>query len=319
MVGGGVGLAVEIPSAAVLPSIVIRIDRGDSLGTIADALKDANIIRSTGSFKLYSFLTGAAHRFKPGIYTFTGRERLTQVARALVRGPQPVVIIIPEGLTLKDIDGRLTEVGIIRAGDLIRYNTTATVGQLSHDYSFLIGQKSLEGFLFPDTYRIMPGTPPADVVRLILDTFSAKAYPLLSNRSDWYRILTLASLLEKEVSNPKDQALVADVLQRRLKLGMLLQVDATVIYAKCFGAYVSCADRHLAKADFNIDSPYNTYRYRGLPPGPIGNPGRSAIQAVLQPQKNSYLYYLSDSVTKRIIFSKTFKDHDDNRATYVRR
>ena len=280
----------------------VRVDRGDSLTSIAQHLKSAGIIRSTGLFKIYSFITGAAHRFRPGIYSFTGQESLSKIVSALTTGPGLVEVVIPEGLTLKDIDAKLHQLGITKKGDLINYHADT----------------SLEGFLFPDTYKFTPGTEVAVIVKTMRDNFDSKTKTLLSNKSDWYKILTLASLLEKEVSMPQDQLLVADVLQRRLKIGMPLQVDATITYLKCDGEYFVCNDRQLTKADFKIDSPYNTYLNKGLPPTPIANPGVAAINAILHPKKNPYLFYLTDPKTKKTIFSKTFEDHDDKRAKYLR-
>ena len=280
----------------------VRVDRGDSLTNIAQHLKSAGIIRSTGLFKIYSFVTGAAHRFRPGIYSFTGQESLSKIIGTLTTGPGLVEVVIPEGLTLKDIDAKLYQLGITKKGDLVNYRSAA----------------SLEGFLFPDTYKFTPGTEIAVIVKTMRDNFDGKTKTLLSNRSDWYTILTLASLLEKEVPTLQDQLLVADILQRRLKMGMPLQVDATITYLKCDGEYFVCGDRQLTKADFKIDSPYNTYLNKGLPPTPIANPGVAAISAVLHPKKNSYLFYLTDPKTKKTIFSKDFDGHVDNKFKYLK-
>ena len=290
----------------------VRIDRGDSLTAIASHLKETGLIRSTSLFKIYSLITGAAHRFKPGIYSFYGNEGLARIITTLMKGPSLVEVVVTEGLTLKDIDHKLSELAVIKKGELINYFLKGD------DYWFLKDRSSLEGFLFPDTYKFSPGTDVGLVVKTMIDNFDAKAAPLLSKKNDWYNILILASLLEKEVSLSQDRLLVADILQRRLKIGMPLQVDATVTYLKCDGEYLFCNNRQLIKSDFKIDSPYNSYLYKGLPPSPIANPGLAAISAVLNPKKNSYLFYLTDPRTKKTVFSKTFDDHDDQRAKHLR-
>lgn len=296
---------------------IFRIDRGDSLIDISQRLKETGLIRSTSFFKFYTFLVGAAHRFQPGVYQLEKNDNLTKIVRTLMIGPQPVDVVIPEGATFQDIDFILSEVGIIKRGELTEFSNSSKIEDLKKEFWFARDKKNMEGFLFPDTYRFMPGTDPTMVVKAILDNFNKRATPLLSKAKDWYSIVILASLLEKEIPLNNDRMLVAGILQKRLKLGMLLQVDATVAYAKCNGSYLSCENRQLAKSDFNIDSDYNTYKYKGYPPTPISNPGVNAIKAALNPKKSAYLFYLSDPKTKRTIYSETLEEHNENRFKYL--
>lgn len=297
---------------------LFRIDRGDSLTDISLRLKEAGLIRSTGFFKIYTFITGAAHRFQPGVYQFEKNDSLIKIVRALTAGQLPVDILIPEGTTLQDIDFKLSESGVIKRGDLVKFSLSPEMDDLRKEFWFIRDKKTVEGFLFPDTYRFMPGTDPAVIMKTILDNFNQKVPPLLSKVKDWYNIIILASLLEEEVPLKNDRVLVAGILQKRLALGMPLQIDATISYLKCEEGHLSCENRQLTKADFNIDSGYNTYMYKGLPPAPISNPGVEAIKAALNPKKSSYLFYLSDPKTRRTIFSTTFDEHNENRFKYLK-
>lgn len=297
---------------------IFRIDRGDSLTDISQRLKETGLIRSTGFFKLYTFIIGAAHRFQPGVYQLEKNGSLTKIVRALIIGPQPVDVIISEGASLQDIDFKLSEAGIIRRGDLVKFSLSPEMNELKKGFWFTRDKKMIEGFLFPDTYRFMPGADPSIIMKTFLDNFSGKAIPLLSKAKDWYNIVILASLLEREVPLNNDRMLVAGIVRKRLALGMPLQIDATIFYIKCEEGHLSCKNRQLTKSDFNIDSDYNTYTRKGLPPAPISNPGVEAIKAALNPKKSSYLFYLSDSKTQRTIYSRTFEEHDENRSKYLR-
>ena len=134
---------------------------------------------------------------------------------------------------------------------------------------------------------------------------------------DFYQILTAASLLEKEAPSFKDRRLISGILYKRLKAGIGLQVDATLTYAKCGGAFLTCDDPKVYRGDTSYSSSYNTYLYKGLPPGPISNPGLEAIRAALEPLESGYWYYLSDPKTKKTIFSRTLEEHNENRAKYL--
>ena len=160
------------------------------------------------------------------------------------------------------------------------------------------------------------------MVEKILNNFKIKVLPLIQETSraidkndKMPRILILASYLEKEVIDDNDREIVAGIFEKRLKAGMPLQIDATVIYAKCFGKFLNCPA--LQKSDYAIDSPYNTYRYSGLTPTSVANPSVESIKAVLNKKSSPYWYYLSDPKTKKTIFSEDFNEHNRNRAKYL--
>ncbi len=177
-----------------------------------------------------------------------------------------------------------------------------------------------EGYLFPDTYRFYVGSDPQLVVQTLLDTFERKAAPILAKQPGAIeKNVIIASLLEKEVTSTEDRRIVAGILKKRLEAGMPLQVDATVCYAKKLisDAIPGAPCYPLEPLDFKIDSPYNTYLYKGLPPGPIGNPGLDALTATVQAQASPYWFYLTDPATKRTIFSTTLAEHNVARKRYL--
>ena len=186
---------------------------------------------------------------------------------------------------------------------------------LLEKHLFLNSAKNLEGFLMPDTYKFFQSSSPETVAEVFLDNFQKKTEPLWSNQNDIYRTIIIASLVEKEVPLPDDKRIVAGIIFKRLSVGMPLQIDASVVYGVCQGKFLDCSP--LTAADFKRDFPYNTYLYKGLPPGPIANPSLESIKVVLSPQKSSYWYYLSDPSTKKTVFSKTLEEHGENRARYL--
>jgi len=279
----------KIETTLVIPS-------GYSLKEISHLLYQKNLIRSPFAFRWYAILSGSAWRLQAGGYFIQSSMSIPQIIGLLTTGPKEVELSISEGKTLVDIDALLAEFKIIQKGELVDYQWQ----WLKNSYEFLIAAKSLEGFLFPDTYRFYPASAVDVVMKKFLDNFTAKAWPLLKDCQisidhchglNAYQILIMASLIEKEVPFDDDRFLVSGVLHRRLKIGMPLQVDAAP----------------------------NTYKYYGLPPQPIANPGLMAIKAALNPKPSSYLYYLSDPKTKKTIFSKTLEEHNKNRWLYLQK
>jgi len=246
------------------------------------------------------------------------------------------VVTIPEGITAEEIDALLAA----------RHITT------SGSFAALVKSEKKEGYLFPDTYRFFTDSDPHLVLKTLLDTFDKKAAPLFEvsttqgtttmPRGSIKENIIIASILEREVPEFNDRQIVAGILKKRLAAGMALQVDATVCYAKKLAEDAAAATREkvaaaaspseilkqkqtektfscypLTPLDFKIDSPYNTYLYTSLPPGPIGNPGVDALRATVQAQQSPYWYYLTDPATGRTIFSKTIKEQNEARARYL--
>ena len=289
---------------------VVHIEQGSGLAEIAGKLLEDGLIRSGVMFKLYAFIFGKAHLLKPGTYDLNTGMGMGEIILILVQGPsREVSITIPEGSNKWDIDSLLSEGEVLAPRELI---------------AFLDKEKDdLEGYLFPDTYRFYRNSSPMEVVQKMRQNFDEKANPILMrDEKNLYSNLILASLLEKEVPDFEDRKIVAGLLLKRLKIGMGLQVDATICYTKLKQAEelkkeIPQSCHPFGAIDFKIDSPYNTYLHRGLPPTPIANPGLEAIRAALDPQDSPFWYYLSDPKTKKTIFSKTLDEHRENRVKYL--
>lgn len=306
----------------------IEISSGDSFRQIAIDLEGAKIVRSSLAFKLVSFFSGSAHKLKPGFYLLDSALSTPNILRKIIIGPDlERGVVIPEGLTFLDIDKKLSDAGIIQPKALANFD----FGSVKNNYEFLKELKTpikIEGYLFPDTYNFFINSKPEDVVKKFLDNFNLKAWPVLqTNDSQSFdkaqdklttnEVLKIASLIEKEVYFSEEKPIVAGIIYKRLKMGMALQIDATVIYAKCKGLIAYCEDQNFYRKDTGFVSTYNTYLHNGLTPTPISNPGLDSIIAALNPANTDYLYYLSDPKTKKLIFSKTFEDHNKNRELYL--
>ncbi|MDP1719251.1 MAG: endolytic transglycosylase MltG [bacterium] len=254
---------------------VFVVEKGDGPRDIAAHLESAGLIRLRAAFVVYSFLSGAADQLKAGSYKLSPGLNVFKMVAALEEGPaEDVAIRVKEGETLADVEASLVKAGILKPKALSKFPG-----------------KSLEGFLFPDTYRFFPNSVAEAVVKKFFDNFYQQAAPVLKDsQHDFYDTLIIASILEKEVPFHDDRKLVAGLLYKRLKIGMALQVDAAP----------------------------ETYDHPGLPKKPIGNPGLDAIRAAANPLASEYLYYLSDPVTKKTIFSKTFDEHVANKFKYLR-
>lgn len=215
-----------------------------------------------------------------------------------------VTVTIPEGSTAEHIDALLVEKGVI--------TVPGSFTEFAHT-------QDKEGYLFPDTYRFHRETAPQAVIDRLTRTFNEKAGPLLKQSlSDAREIVIMASLLEREVPDHTDRRIVAGVLFKRLRADKLLQVDASLCYLKDLATSSERTPCYpLTRLDLQTDSPYNTYLYKGLPPGPIGNPGLDALQAALDAQPSPYWFYLSDPATGRTIFSTTGEEHEANRKKYL--
>ncbi len=286
-----------------------EIRGGEGLKEIAGLLKEKKLIRSVFLFKLYTLLTGEAQYLKPGFYKLNGRYSPAAISSLLVRGPEDITVKIPEGTSLSGVEEILSSAEVVESGSLTGFPAKDLVSR----YSFMENLDTAEGLLFPDTYALRKSSPPLEAMVKMIDRFREKIWPILEGKKDWYDILILASLLEREVPDFEERKIVAGILMKRLKLGMTLQVDAAVCYLKARNG--RCYP--LGKNDFAVDSLYNTYLYRGLPPAPIANPGLSAINAALNPAPSSYIYYLSDPKTGKTVFSETLEEHNENRRKYL--
>lgn len=292
----------------------IQISRGDGFLEIGNALAAQQVVRNASLFRLYVLSRGWAGRLKPGEYAFAGTLAIPDVARVLVRGPEDVEITLPEGLTFYEMEERLVAAGLILPGEFVTLAYSPNLFTDQFPFLLDVNAASLEGFLFPDTYYFNPETGARAIIEKMLTGFEQRVFRDLESRfrespQSILDIITMASMLEREAANFEDRAIISDILWRRLEAGMRLQVDATVIYAwRRLNPRWAVGDRNrLSFADLQIDSPYNTYRVRGMPPGPIANPGLDSIRAALEPQENEYWFYLAaEGIT---YYSRTFAEH----------
>lgn len=299
------------PVATAHLATAIRVPAGSGVPAIATLLEGRGVIRSALAFRAY-LRWNRSGPLKAGDYVLSPDMSLEQIAHALELGPTGsadgrIRVTVPEGLTLKQIAGLLEERGVCSADGFLRVATSPmAIAELHAD--FPLPKETLEGYLFPATYRFAPGASPEAVVQEFIVNFStriARPYQreLEARRASLHTIVTIASLIEREARVPQDRQRIAGVLDNRLRRGKRLQVDATVLYA--LGHH---KDQVLYR-DLKIDSPYNTYRRKGLPPGPIANPGVDSVRAALHPEKNDFLYYVARPNGAHL-FSRTLADHD---------
>ena len=297
--------------------VAFIIEKGDGLKEVVDKLSKDKLVKSTEAFKIYNLLSGKAHLFKPGHYKISPSWNSVQISKLLIDGPPEISVVIFEGETVRDIDFRLSSSGIINAGELEKYDWS----KLAVDYPFLREVGSLEGFIFPDTYRFAPFSDIDIVVREFLDNFKKQVLPLFEDElTANYESLIIASLIEKEAPFFEDRKIIAGLIYRRMRIGMRLQLDATTVYEKCGERFSTCpaTTRRLSRRDLASKGEYNTYLSKGLPPTPIANPGLSAIKSALNPVRTRYIFYISHPRTRKTIFAATLDEHNRNRVKYLR-
>lgn len=288
--------------------------RGRSATQISQELYSGGLIRNPLAFKIYVQLKGNTDRIQAGRYNLSPNLSLPEIVEELVMGPKDVWVTIPEGLRREEVVEKFIQ-GLEKEGQ------EASIFR----QEFLEASKNLEGFLFPDTYLFPRGVRAQKVVvamRNIFDRRIREIEGVRSSKLSLEEIVVLASIIERETKTDEERPVVAGILLNRLDIGMGLQADATVQYAvgnvKCQMSNVKCENWWpiLTKEDLLIDSTYNTYRYRGLPPAPIANPGLSSLKAAILPEETEYLYYLHDS-EGNIHYAKTLEEHNENVRGYL--
>ncbi len=299
---------LDLPYAGRVIDFEVRA--GDGFNDIVRRLEEGGLIRSGTAATVYALATGAARSFKPGVYRLSSASSTRALIDALVAGAiREVEVRIPEGANIYDIDEILSRAGILPRGALFLY---------PYVDSRLAGGETLEGRLFPDTYRFHTNSAVLPIVEKLLAAFEAKMAPLLpESPAARMRTLIVASLLEREVPVFRDRQIIAGIFEKRLRAGMPLQVDASVCYAKTAALHAPADCLPLTAADLKMNSPYNTYVNKGLPPAPIGNPGIEAVKAALSPLPSEYWFYLSDQKTGKTIFARNLEEHARNRAKYL--
>lgn len=300
------------PGAGGIPRAV-TIPEGASFREVAALLKREGLIANQWAFVLFGKLKGADRRVVAGEYALDPAMAPRDILSMLVEGRVVLhTVTIPEGYTATQIADLLGQSGVTDSGEFLK-----TV----HDRAFIrtlgLDAPSLEGYLFPNTYRFARRSDPQAVAAALVEGFRQAFTPELRARArdinlSPHQVLTLASVIEKETNAEGEYELVSAVFHNRLRRGIPLQSDPTVIYG------LAEFDGNLRKRDLSITSPYNTYRVAGLPPGPIANPGTRAIQAALYPSPAPYLYFVSRNDGTHI-FSTTLAEHNRAVDKYQRR
>ena len=285
--------------------IQLKIVRGMSSQAIADQLAQNNLIHNRWAFLLVTHLSDVSHRLQVGTYRLSGAMDIPQIIDHLRTGKVVTQqFVVPEGLTVAQI-GTLWE----KAG----LGTAATFNQAASDPKWLLNYriegKTLEGYLFPNTYQFPDGATPQLIIQIMLDEFERRWDAEFTEEAkalgfSKHEIITLASIIEAEARIPDERPLVSAVFHNRLRQGWKLQADPTALYG------LGNPDRPPRAADLRVDSPYNTYIYKGLPPGPICNPGMASIIAALRPAPVDYMYFVAIG-DGRHHFSKTLGEHQN--------
>lgn len=323
IIGGAVffyAVFINSPAGGESSPRVFIVESGQGVGEISRHLKEEGFIGNSFSFEVYVWLRNWDSRLKAGKYEFTSGVTVSRVARALANGDvidEDVTVTVPEGFRLRQIEGQLREAGIILNRSLDSFKIGEFFGQEGLEYLSILPQdKTLEGFLFPDSYKFNTTQSDEDIIGKMLVNFNKNITDNLRRGIErqgltFYEGVVLASILEREVPTYEDRKIVAGLLLKRMRYGMPLQVDASLTYVTGRGSLM------LTKDDLGMDSPYNTYKYKGLPPTPISNPGTTSLWAVANAQVSPYWFYLSKS-DGTTIFSRTFEEHVAAKNKYLR-
>ena len=309
-VGAAVWLAGDMYRYANRPAgsddaqMVVSIPVGENLDSLAARLESKGILNSTVRFKLLARLRQDDKHLKAGEYKLSSTMTPTQILDVLVRGKIYLhVLTIPEGYTLKQIADEVGRLGLADKETFIADATDKTVVA-----SFGLEGDTLEGYLFPDTYHFPKGNKPIAIITKMVERFKEQFIAQWHERAKElgmtvFQVVTLASMIEKETGAPFERPLISSVFHNRLKKKMRLASDPTVIYG------IKDFDGNIKRRHLTTRTPYNTYMIKGLPAGPIANPGRAAIEAALFPAETDYLYFVSKKDNTHY-FSTNIKEHN---------
>lgn len=319
--GAGV-LYFDACLSAAVPGSKDRVDfsipAGASSSHIAQSLEENGLIRNWKVFVYYARFVGSDTGLKSGEYALSPADSVPEIIDLLVHGGKDgTIFTIPEGYTARQVGDLLEEKQLVNRDE---FDHLLAGGEF--EYSFIKGLDNLpdrsarlEGYLFPDTYQVGGDFSGAQIIDLMLNRFEEVLAELdFSQRAEEKGLslnegITMASMIEREVKVDEERPLIAGVIYNRLRLGMPLQIDATVQYALKEHRPV------IYYKDLEVDSPYNTYKISGFPPGPIGMPGKKSLQAVLEPAATECLYYVAKPDGSHA-FSKTLQEHEANIKKY---
>ncbi len=308
---------IRIPADPSAESVIyFQIEKGTSIKNVGQKLEEEGIIKSSRSFRIY------IKRNEPDLSIMAGRFPLkksmtvTEIIKTISKPSKANdSITIQEGLLISDIDKRLEEMDLISSGE---FKTAVRNFENWDKYKFL--DKShlskldlpLEGYIYPDTYFLDPiDFHPNELIEKALKNFEKKFASVKDQIKDlsYHEIITMASIIETEVFGKEDRKIVSGILWKRLQNNWRLDADATLLYIK--------NDRVITASDLQSDSPYNTRKFHGLPPGPIANPSLESIEAAINPIESEYWFYLNATQTGETIFAKTNEEHNINRARHL--
>jgi UPF0755 protein len=291
------------PVAAEAEPVFFEVARGASLQTIAERLEAGGLVRNADAVEILARYRGLENALRAGEYRLSPASTPDEILDALALGRVVTYeVVVPEGFTAAMIAERLEAANLANAAEFLVW-----VRDPASTSAHGVEGTSLEGYLFPETYRLPHGLTPRETAAVFVDQFLEvwrELEPRARERNlSMNEAVTLASIVEKETGVPEERALIAAVFRNRLKRGMRLETDPTVIYG------IPDFDGNLRRSDLeDPDNPYNTYRIAGLPPGPIASPGRDALAAVVDPADVDYLYFVSrNDGTHR--FSRTYREH----------
>jgi len=283
---------------------VVAVKPGEGFKSISQRLFGAGIIQSPYKFSFLARLKGYDKRIKTGEYLFSARLTPAKMLEMMVSGKVILYkVTVPEGYTLRQIAAVVAETGLVKAEDFLM-----AAGDAARVRSEGIEAETFEGYLFPDTYYFPKDIGPAKIVETMIRRFQTIFRPDWKKRAEElgfsvHAIVTLASIIEKETGSPAERPVISSVFHNRLKKGMRLESDPTVIYG------IEGFNGNITRKDLAAERPYNTYRIRGLPPGPIASPGGRSLEAALYPADSDYLYFVSRNDNSHQ-FSTNFIDHN---------
>ncbi len=305
---------IKTPRTFYLQEEFFTIHPGEGIKEFAFELgkgKDA-LISNPLLFYWYIKFFGNDRNIQPGEYKIHSPASIKDIASLLKNGPNAqVTVIFPEGFTIKQIVSRLNAHGFS-----LQESYFSQIPESFRNYYDLPEHASLEGFLFPDHYVFRTHEQTKEIISAFLTNFKNRLpgdwlKEIETKKYSLFSVITMASILEKEVKTLEEKKIAAGILWKRLVAGIPLQVDATI-------NYIAGNPKEITKINTAIDSTYNTYTHQGLPPGPISNPGLASIEAAIFPQKSDYWFYLSRQDTGQTIFSKTIQEHERAKVLYLR-
>lgn len=303
----------NIPISGSSDEVLISIDDNTSTLKVGSILEDNKLIRSKFAF-LIKVKTSAKNPITSGTHTLRRGMTSSEIIEKLTRpkiARETINITFPEGYTAEQMASLLEDKGIVSKSEFLKaledeykFEFLSYIPEADYKYA-------LQGFLFPSTYEFYKDSDAHEIITRMLSHFESIYKENADSYENIFTIITKASLIEKEAKIDTERPTVAGVIENRIKSGMPFQIDASVLYAATDGMYDVTDGPSIAGFIKNLDSPYNTYKYKGLTPGPICNPGLTSIKAAINPEKHAYLYYHTDTSKNdgSHIFTKTYEEH----------